>query len=218
MTSKTLLQRLRVHINNAKIYDFKFARAIRKYKGDSFSIELIEECVSKQEAGEKEKYYIDLFNSIKEGYNSHIGGFGGHTGAYDKASKRMLGPLNHFYGKKHKPESLAIMAEKKAIWRNTEKGIEWMENHRKRFLSDNPGKDKSAETKLKMSKNRKGKHCLKNRQCYLITFPDGHQEEIVGLTEFCKAHGLDQANMSSVVSGRALTHKEFKAQKSPGAT
>jgi group I intron endonuclease len=48
-------------------------KAIIKYGKENFSIEIIETCDSKY-LNEKEKYYINKFNTYKEGYNSTLGG------------------------------------------------------------------------------------------------------------------------------------------------
>ena len=39
---------------------------------DSFTFELLEEC-SEEELNSKERYYIELYNSIDYGYNSQSG-------------------------------------------------------------------------------------------------------------------------------------------------
>lgn len=44
---------------------------------------------------------------------------------------------------------------------------------------------------------------------WLITFPDGHQETIINLKEFCTNNNLDQGNMVSVSKGRCKQHKRF---------
>lgn len=50
----------------------KLYQAILKYKLENFTFELIEEC-PKEELNQKEKYYINLYNSCTFGYNSNIG-------------------------------------------------------------------------------------------------------------------------------------------------
>lgn len=50
-------------------------QAIRKYGVENFSFEVLEECdISLLD--EKEVYYINLYNSYKEGYNATLGGQG----------------------------------------------------------------------------------------------------------------------------------------------
>lgn len=84
--------------------------AIRKYGWEGFSHEIIEENLTKEEACEKEKYYINKYDSYNNGYNDTLGGEGGgmigkhHSEqAKEKLSNyfkgRFVGELNYMYGK-----------------------------------------------------------------------------------------------------------------------
>ena len=59
------------HINDAlnNILDTHFARAIRKYGKNSFTIEEIDSANSQEELTQKEQYWIQYYNSVQEGYN-----------------------------------------------------------------------------------------------------------------------------------------------------
>lgn len=48
---------------------------------------------------------------------------------------------------------------------------------------------------------------------YIITFPDGHQETITNLKQFCFENNLNQGNMCSVASGKLEQHKGFRCSK-----
>ena len=56
-------------------YDTAIHRAIRKYGLDNFSFEVIEEC-NRSNLSEREKYWIDYYNTFKNGYNMTLGGEG----------------------------------------------------------------------------------------------------------------------------------------------
>lgn len=56
-------------------YNFAFHRAIRKYGKENFKIELVEEC-NKDDLNEKERYWIQYYDSYNNGYNSTLGGDG----------------------------------------------------------------------------------------------------------------------------------------------
>lgn len=60
---------------NSSSYDFALYRAMRKYGIENFSFEIIEECQS-EELNKREKYWIDFYNSYKQGYNMTLGGEG----------------------------------------------------------------------------------------------------------------------------------------------
>lgn len=63
----------RKSINNTEDWSRSIYQAIRKYGLENFSWEIIEEC-SKNELDEKETYWIDYYNSYKNGYNQTMGG------------------------------------------------------------------------------------------------------------------------------------------------
>lgn len=57
-------------------YNFPFHRAIRKYGVENFIIETIDQTENPEELKEKEKYWINFYNSYYDGYNSTLGGDG----------------------------------------------------------------------------------------------------------------------------------------------
>lgn len=54
-------------------------QAIKKYGKENFIKLVIEECLSEIELCEREIYWIEFYNSIKNGYNIALGGKGGDT-------------------------------------------------------------------------------------------------------------------------------------------
>jgi hypothetical protein len=77
-TGLTLSKRLHKHITNSQSgHDTHFYKAIRKYGPKSITSKIICECSSREEALEKEKYYIKHYDTFKNGYNMTIGGDGG---------------------------------------------------------------------------------------------------------------------------------------------
>lgn len=80
---KTVLdvsKRWNAHISTAfnkksREYNFKFHNAIRKYGVSSFTVDVIEE-VSGAEIAEREKRWIECYDSIRNGYNTTYGGEG----------------------------------------------------------------------------------------------------------------------------------------------
>ena len=57
------------------------SKAITKYGIENFSKEIIEECNSKKELNEREKYWISYYNAVNSNdfYNIASGGDGGNT-------------------------------------------------------------------------------------------------------------------------------------------
>jgi group I intron endonuclease len=73
-------------------------QAIVKYGKDNFVKEVIEECENEKTWLEREVYWINYFNSIKEGYNIALGGNGGDTISNNPQKKEI-------YERKRKTES-----------------------------------------------------------------------------------------------------------------
>lgn len=115
---------------------------MNKYGIDNFSFEIIEEC-RKDELSEKERYWINYYNSTAPcGYNLTKGGDGGNTFQYrteeemeitrEKIRSATSGSNNGFYGKNHSEQT-------------------------KEYLRQiNLGKVLSQETKYKLSESLKG--------------------------------------------------------------
>lgn len=153
-TKLSLMKRMRLHVNS-KTEKMLIVKAINKYGAEKFTIELVQEFSSKQDAVVAE---ISLIESLKPHYNIHQGGTGGP----------MYGPMNGMFGKKHstewkinKSESMTgsqnpmfgkthslsardkISAARKG--RPTRKGIPLSEEHKNKLRSP-----KSEITKQKM--------------------------------------------------------------------
>ena len=82
-TIRPVQDRFNRHLNDAlhNVIDTHFARAIRKYGKDSFSWEVIDTANTQEELTIKERYWIQYYNSVKEGYNetNAISKCGGNT-------------------------------------------------------------------------------------------------------------------------------------------
>ena len=82
-TIRSVQDRFNRHLNDAlhNVIDTHFARAIRKYGKDNFSWEIIDTANTQEELTIKERYWIQYYNSAKEGYNETdaISKCGGNT-------------------------------------------------------------------------------------------------------------------------------------------
>lgn len=78
-TSKTPLQRFKIHVQdsyrNNERYNSALHKAIRKYGESNFKVETLEEC-NIEILGDREVYWIDKLNTFKNGYNMTLGGEG----------------------------------------------------------------------------------------------------------------------------------------------
>ena len=66
-------RRWKDHRKRVQTGDNVLYRAIRKYGIDNFSFEVIQEC-SPKELNELERYYVNLYDTYYNGYNSTLGG------------------------------------------------------------------------------------------------------------------------------------------------
>lgn len=66
-------------LKNSEGYNYPLSRAFRKYGIENFSFEIIEECPVLQ-LNEREKYWIQYYNSFYNGYNQTLGGEGSSGG------------------------------------------------------------------------------------------------------------------------------------------
>jgi group I intron endonuclease len=77
--AKDIQKRFKTHEYLSKNPKTLLHNAIKKNGIDSFKIEEIGNCVTDEEANEKEKYFINYYNSLNSGYNLTTGGDGGDT-------------------------------------------------------------------------------------------------------------------------------------------
>lgn len=80
-TTKSIETRFKRHINDAisNRLNTHLANAIRKYGKENFIIEQLDTAQTIEELNKKEIYWIDYYNSCKNGYNETLGGDGGNT-------------------------------------------------------------------------------------------------------------------------------------------
>lgn len=162
-TVQSLNERLRQHINRSNSDDehgkSHFHNAIRKYGAEHFYINELYKYESddtdelNKHLYEKEKEFIQKFDSYNNGYNSTLGGEG--VGS-------LYGELNHFYGKVHTDKSKKMIGEKSRE-RNAIKCTHTEEAISKRATSRSERMQKKIYTEKElaqfkaMSENKKGK-------------------------------------------------------------
>lgn len=110
-----------------------FRRALQKYGRESFSVEILEWCESKDMADEREVYYIQMFESRNSniGYNIAYGGEGGDlvTCLPENEYKRFSDMMSEF--------------NKQGIIGN--KGKHLSEEHKRKISESNKGKKMSKQ-------------------------------------------------------------------------
>ena len=100
------------YINSPKFYN-----AIQKYGWENFSHKVLEENLTLEEANEREKYYIALYNTVEDGYNIYDGGLNTNTweetrAKISKSQKIRLSKNRELYGGyAHSPETRKKLSE-----------------------------------------------------------------------------------------------------------
>lgn len=138
------------------------------------------------------------------------------------------GENNPFYGRQHTDESKLIMSERKTGTTHSQETRDKMsasqrgkpksEEQRRNMSLAQQGRVTSEETKQKLRERNLQEDVLKkNReskmQVWIVTTPDGIEEEVEDLTLYCKEHGLNRSKMYLVGSGKLKHHKGYKCRK-----
>lgn len=78
ITHNTIEHRFEEHLQKSRCKNGTWIlhRALRKYGQENFKIELLEDNIDKQQIGDKETYYINLYDTYNNGYNMTLGGAG----------------------------------------------------------------------------------------------------------------------------------------------
>lgn len=82
-TKKSIEHRWSDHYKSYKINDYLLYRAMRKHGIENFYVEEIERCENNS-LNEREKYWINYYDSYYNGYNSTLGGEGTTKYEYEK--------------------------------------------------------------------------------------------------------------------------------------
>lgn len=139
-------------------------KAIQKYGWSSFTNEILESDLTKEEACKKEKYYITKYNSYTpNGYNLSLGGESGSFGyKHTEESKKRIGEVSRLRGfKGHRHTQASIEKNRLAhIGKKNPHSDEW----RAKVSQSNRGKKRTEESKLKMRNAKLGTHWTEERR------------------------------------------------------
>ena len=112
-TSETIEDRFSRHTGyQAREYEDKIHRAMRKYGIDKFSILKIDEATTQKELDDKEVYWINQYDSINKGYNTAIGGkrSGGDTLSNHPRKKEIAAKISKKFQGGGNPHAVRIKA------------------------------------------------------------------------------------------------------------
>lgn len=190
-TTTSLKQRMSEHKRRSKSSKTGFHSAIQKYGFNNFDFEVIFECNDINILNQKEIELIELYDTIKRGYNRSLGGDGADSGE------------NHpFFGKKREDFAKSISGENHPNYGN--KGI----------LSPRYGQKHTKETKEKISQSLKGVFSGENNASFDATIYEFEHNEygkkICTKYELRKQFNLDSKCVAHICTGKRKTHKGWK--------
>lgn len=135
-------------------------------------------------------------------------------------------------GYKHHPDTVAkIVLLKTGIKRNNPswaRGLNKETDERVRLRAEKQvGIPKSEQHKAALSASKRGRTCPyvseSNRRRsgensslskpVRVFFPDGTSEDVVGISAFCRKHGLNRVRLGLTALGKAASHKGFRCER-----
>lgn len=179
------------------INETKISRAIQKYSKYDFVYGIVEEVNDRNFLDEREKFWIQYYDSVNNGFNIKEGGkcargFKQSKSSIEKRRQKLLGrPLS--------------------------------EEHKQKLREAHKGKILSKETVDKMIKYRTGKNLTKSckekisqshsKNTYKLTNKDGTTLTIKNLSKFCKENNLHQSAFVRIMNGERKYHKNWTIKK-----
>ena len=145
-------------------YNEHLLRSIEKYGFEAFEVnKCLDYAFSLEELNIKEKVYIQLYNSLKNGYNETLGGEGTEGRPHSEETRQKISEANKgdnhpMYGKYHTEETKQKMSKIKKGENNPMHGNHHSEEVKQKIREGNKGKHLSNETKQKISEAKKGEN------------------------------------------------------------
>ena len=207
---------------NKKSRDCKFYRAVKKYGWENFIYGIIES-VNIGDLNYKEIYFIEYYDTYRNGYNSSFGGETTRGYKHTDKTKQLLREMK--LGSKHSNETKKKMSEDRKGRIPWNVGIPVTEEVKqkisKKLSGENHplyGKKHTDEAKLKMklsfteerkerlrqfNKNRKRDYCN-----FKITFISGKEIFVEnGIAKWCKENGYNLGELYKLKRGEKKLNK-----------
>lgn len=198
LTNKTIHERFIEHCQWAsRGSHFKFHNAIRKHGATCWTSETLATCETHEEAKFLEIEFIKEHDAIGRGYNMTAGGDGFQS--LKRTAKHRAA-----IGRAHKGKVISEETREKLRQYKGEKASFYGRKHSKKWHQ--------IMDEVRAS-NYRAKYRGENAKLakeYIITFPDGHEEIIKGLTDFCRKRLINPSGMARVAQGNCDAFEGFR--------
>lgn len=188
-------RRIRQHKKSKSNY--KINQAIRKYGWDNFAFTVIYQSKDKYHClNEMENYFIELYDSFCNGYNSTVGGGGVFLNEH---SKEKISEKMKVVWEKRDNDKIKLKISQSI--KN-----KWAEDSYHKKMCEIRKTQTTSETKQKISKSL-------TKKKFRIYSPEGQLFETENMKLFCKEKGIGQpSKLYYVAKGKLNHYKGWKAE------
>lgn len=196
---------------------FHLHEAMLKYGVANFIIEEIEKLGTQLEANQRERYWIQYYDAIENGYNICSGPedhatMGSRSWTTLTAEQQQVRTSQMRNGLERWKNSLSLDEKSKVESKRIERIVEATNNPEyKEALSlrvtawwENMPTNEKEELSKKYSQSKSKK--------YVVTNPEGEEFKIVGLKQFCDENKLHQGAMNALAKGKGKTYKGWQCR------
>ena len=224
-TKNEFKKRLSEHFTDLrknKHHSAHLQRAYNKYGKENFDYIVIEEIPVKKGKAyftEREQYWIDTLDTYKNGYNACAKAELPPTAAdpdkYGELTAKRAVPSGYIIKDIHTQETQNITnlskfcKENKLNYDRAQIALYGANKH----VYDNKYEIKYANEKEAANcKYGVTAHLNGRKSTYIVTHPDGKEEHVPYLAEFCREHNLSHGNMIGIAKGTRNQHKGYKCR------
>lgn len=209
ITISTLKERIRTHLRGVK-KDSKipFHQAIRKYKLENMTWEIIDRANTWDELCKLEKKYIKLFNSYSNGYNLTLGGEGTFGLQHDEEWCVQNAQIRKKFFQDQSNREMQSLANTIAHQENPDQAIEHSKFMRQRYTRQSE-REKTAEGMkrfLSDSTNRKLHSIQRGAKAFLVCKDGKSIGEWLTQRECARALNLDVGHINSCLHAKRKSH------------
>ena len=172
--SENLDERKKTHRKDTRVDKPKkiVHKALKKFNMmDTFQLIVIDTANSKQEMFEKEKFYIQQYNSYyknKKGYNNTLGGEGNHGYVFTKADRKKMSQRQKEYYQNN-PEAGKVRGEKmKALYENNPEQRQKARERALQQYSDPEARKKQSQRAIRQFSNPEARKSEKRRKLFKV--------------------------------------------------